>query len=131
MPEYDATDLVITVAFKASLTSEQTTDSSGKKVEGPKYNYKAEITYASVKDAVEKASKFTTWGLQRAARDGELPRDGAVTTVNGDGKYIKPVTLDEALEKVLAMSDDDQEKLLQDLRARRKAKTDAAKVATK
>ena len=131
MPEYDAKDLVIPVTFKASLTSEQTTDADGKKVEGPKYNYKAQITYASVKDAVEKASKFTTWGLQRAARDGELPRDGSVIEVNGDGKFQKPVTFEEAREKVLTMSDDDQEKLLADLLAQRKAKLDAAKAAKK
>lgn len=130
MPEYKTEDLVITVAFKASLTREQTTDADGKKVEGPKYNYKAEITYASVNDAVEKASKFTTWGLQRAARDGDLPKDELIT-VNGEGKFQKPVTFEEAREKVLTMSDDDQEKLLADLLAQRKAKLDAAKAAKK
>ena len=130
MPEYNTTDLVTTVSFKASLTSEQTTGTDGKKVEGPKYNYKAEITYASVKDAVEKASKFTTWTLQRLARNGELPKD-EVITVNGDGEYKRKLTAEEAIEQAANMSDEEQEKLLTQLLAQRKAKLDAAKAAKK
>lgn len=128
MPEYKTEDLVTTVTFKASLTSEQTTDADGKKVEGTKYSYKAEITYASVKDAVEKAAKFTTWTLQRLARNGDLPQN-EVVTVNGDGEYKRKLTADEALEQAATMSDEEQEKLLTQLLAQRKAKLDAAKAA--
>jgi len=78
MATYETAELTVTVAFKAGLKSEGE--------DGPKHSYKAEITYASVKDAVEKAAKYTTWVLQRRARAGELPTDETVT-VNGEGEY--------------------------------------------
>lgn len=84
MPEYNATDLTITVKFNAQLDSEKAVNENS-----PKYSYTAEVTYASVKDAVEKAGKFTVWTLARHARKGELPRTGKVLRVNGDGEYTK------------------------------------------
>jgi len=111
MAEYQASDLVITIKFNSSLDSEKGTDK-----EGTKYPYEAEVTYTSVKDAVEKASKFTGWTLQRRARGGELPT-GKLIKVNGEGEYQK--TLDD---QVTEMDEDKAMELFLKLQAKLQAK---------
>lgn len=107
MPEYQTTDLVITIKFNSGLDTEEN---------GPKYTYNAEVTYATVKDAVEKASKFTGWALQRRARKGELPRDGRIIKVNGDGEYQKSLQ-----EQIADMSADERMRLFLELQAQMQA----------
>jgi hypothetical protein len=111
MPGYEASDLIITIKFNSGLDSEK-----GTPKEGTKYPYEAEVTYASVKDAVEKASKFTGWALQRRARGGELP-SGKLIKVNGDGEYQK--TLDD---QVTEMDEDKAMELFLKLQAKLQAK---------
>jgi hypothetical protein len=89
MPEYTAKDLTVTVAFNASLESEKGTDR-----EGTEYPYRASVTYPSLKDAVEKAGRWTVWALQRRARKGLLPV-GKLISVTGEGEYAK--TLDDQI----------------------------------
>jgi hypothetical protein len=120
MPEFNATDLVITIKFNSSLDSEK-----GTPREGTKYPYEAEVTYASVKDTVEKASKFTGWALQRRARAGELPT-GKLIKVNGEGEYQK--TLDD---QVTEMDEDKAMELFLKLQAKLQAKIAAEKPAKK
>lgn len=115
MPEYQSTDLIITVKFNAQLDSEKAVNDNA-----PKYPYTAEVRYDSVKDAVEKAGKFTVWALARRARKGELPRDGRTITVNGEGEYHKSVE-----DSITDMSPEEFNKLFALMQARMAAMTAA------
>ena len=111
MPEYKVEDLVITVKFNAQLDSEKAV-----KDDAPKYAYTAEVTYESVKDAVEKAGKFTVWALARRARKGELPRDGRTVKVNGDGEYKK-----SDRERIAEMTEEEFDRAFELMQARKAA----------
>lgn len=114
MPEYKTADLTVTVAFNASLESEKGTER-----EGTEYPYKATVTYTSVKDAVEKAGRWTVWALQRRARKGLLPT-GKLISVTGEGEYAK--SLDD---QIADMDETAAMELFLKLQAKLHAKVDA------
>lgn len=96
MPEYQTTDLTVTVKFNSTKESDKGTDA-----EGTAYAYQAQVTYDSVGDAAKFAGRFTTWALQRRARKGELPI-GKLILVNGEGEYAKSIEEEIAEEEDFA-----------------------------
>lgn len=113
MPEYNTTDLTVTVKFNSTKESDK-----GTPEEGTAYAYQAQVAYTSVADAAKFAGRFTTWALQRRARKGELPV-GKLIHVNGEGEYAKSVN-----ELIEEMAPDKAMELFLSLQAKLFAKVD-------